>query len=145
MQRLLELMGRTALKVFLSSLVVYAAGWAYVPNLNGLIAVGGAAIVAALAMALKAIQVYIPQLTFEQYVGELYGKLLDAFVHGFLGAFVTAVIGILSLPDMSTWKSALFGAVVGALNTGLKALEIALTPDQSSPRLVGKRTRSSAP
>lgn len=130
MNTLLGNAGKAFLKVFAAALLVVAIGITKQPDLNGAIAVGIAGIMAAFAAGLAALQAFVPDLTFAAYLPAPWGSLVDSFVRAGLGAFITAVIGILSEPSLSAWHSLIVAAVVGAINAGLQAVQGALTPGQ---------------
>lgn len=133
MVAVLENAGRAFLKVFLPGLIVVAIGVSSQPNLNAAIAVGIAGIIGLLAAALTAIQTYVPQITVRYYIGDPAGRYVDAFLHGFLAAFLTAIIGILNEPSLAGWKSLIVGAIVGAMTAGLQAVEELLSPVPTPP------------
>lgn len=130
MHQLLDDAGRAALKAFLASLLIIAPGIYQAPDLNSAVALGIAALMAAIAAALAAIQVFVPKLSFRAYVPGLAGAALDSFAHAFLGAFLTSIVGWLQMPDLSTWRSVVVGAMVGALAAGLRAAQGLLTPGE---------------
>lgn len=124
----LENAGRAFLKVFLPALLVVAIGIATQPNLDRGVAVGIAGLFAAIAAGISAVQTYVPLLTVRYWIGDPAGRYADAFLHGFLGAFLTALIGILNEPSLNAWKALIVGAVVGALTAGFQAVEELLSP-----------------
>ena len=127
MEALLSASGRTFLRVFAASLVVYSTGLLDAPSLSRLVLVGVAALLGSLAAAVASLQQYIPQLTFTEWVGVTYGKYLDAFTHGFLAALLVAVVGILGAPDLHTARALGAAAVVGAVNAGVRAVQALFT------------------
>jgi hypothetical protein len=129
----LENAGRAFLKVFLPALLVVAIGITTQPNLDRATAVGIAGLFSALAAGLSALQTWVPQITFVYLVGQPAGRYLDAFAHGFVGAFLTAIIGILNEPDLTAWKALVVGAVVGAITAGLQAVEELFSPTPIAP------------
>ena len=129
------------LKTLGSGILVVAIGIFSAPNLDRAVAVGIAGIMALLAALAAAVQVFVPQISFRAWIGEPWGSLLDSFVHGFLGAFLTSIIGILNMPDLSTWHSLVVGALVGAFNAGLRAIQGSL--QAGDERLVDNVGRSS--
>jgi hypothetical protein len=130
MNVLLSNAGRAFLKVFGAALLTVAIGISSQPNLNGAVAVGIAGVMAALAAGLGALQTFIPSLTLAAYVSAPVGPILDTFIRAALGAFVTAIIGLLAEPSLSTWHAAIIGVVVGAISAGLRAVQGALTPGE---------------
>lgn len=127
MKELLGAAGRAFLRTFAAALIVYAAGISQAKNLNELLALGAAALLGALAAGLRALQAYVPKLTFAHWIGGPAGPIVDSFAHGFLAAFIAAWIGILGLPSLSSWHAAILAAIVGAFNAGIRAAQGALT------------------
>lgn len=119
MKGLLSAAGRSFLRAFVASAVLLFPGVLAAPDLNQSKALGVAAIIASIAAGIKALQTFVPQL---QFPGT-YGEVLSSFVRGFLGAFLTSVLGILDAPDLSTLKSAAFAALTGALAAGITAMQ----------------------
>jgi hypothetical protein len=130
MNVLLSNAGRAFLKVFLAALLTVAIGVSSQPNLNGAIAVGIAGVMAALAAGLGALQSFLPQFTVAAYLAAPWGPIVDTFIRAALGAFITAIIGLLAEPSLSTWHAAIIGVIVGAISAGLRAVQGALTPGE---------------
>lgn len=128
MLTLLSEAGRSFLRAFVGSVIILAPGVLAAPNFNGAMALGLAALMAAVVAGLKAIQVFVPQLSFKSIpqLG-LYYVYVDSFVRAFLGAFITAWIGILQMPDLSFTHSLIVGAIVAAVTAGVRALQGILT------------------
>lgn len=129
MVTVLENAGRAFLKVFGPAILVVAIGIAQQPNLDRGVAVGVAGLFAAIAAGLTAIQTFVPQVTVRYWVGDPAGRYLDAFLHGFLGALITSLIGILNQPVLSGWGAIVVGLIVGAITAGLQAVEEIVSPD----------------
>jgi hypothetical protein len=127
MQDLLSEAGRSFLRAFAASIIVLAPGILAAPNLNRGLALGIAAVMASIAAGLKAIQVFVPRLSLVGYLPAPFGAWADSFLRAFLAAFITSIIGILNMPDLSTAKSLVVGALVGAFAAGLRALQGVLT------------------
>jgi len=115
-------------RVFLSSFIVFVSGILSAPNVDTAVALSISALTASLAAGIRALQVFVPQISFKSLVAQPLAAWLDAFVLGFLTAFITAITGWLLENDFSTWKSALIGIVVGALSTGVRAVQGLATP-----------------
>jgi hypothetical protein len=92
---------------------------------------GVAALASAIAAGLKAVQAFVPQLSFAGLVRQPIAAWLDAFVRAFIGAFLVFVIGMLSAPELVWDKAAVIAALVGALSAGFRALEGLLTSGES--------------
>jgi len=133
MHTLLSNMGRAFLKVFGAALLVAAIGMSQQPTLHGAVLVGIAGVMAALAAGLAAITTFLPQfkLSVLIHLPAPYGPMVDAGVLGFLGSFITAIIGLLAEPSLATWKAAIVGVFVGALTAGLRAVQGLLTPSEA--------------
>lgn len=140
MHTLFSNVGRSFFRAWVAAILILAPGVLYAPNLNRAVALGIAAVVASIAAGAKAIQVFVPQLTFASLLGQPYAAWLDSFTRAFLGAFITSLIGILNMPDLSTWKSLAVAATVGALAAGLRAIEGVLTPGETPRPQSGLKT-----
>lgn len=144
MKSVLAAAGRTFLKAFGASLVILAPGVLAAPDLNQAYALGVAALFASVAAGVRAIQVFVPQLS---VVGLLpanlvvLGAWVDAFIRGFLGAFLVSVVGVLNAPDLATGKALVVAALVGALTAAFRALEGLLTEGEAPNRNAGLAER----
>lgn len=128
---LLSEMGRAFLRAFGGSLIILLPGVLTAPSLNGAVALGIAALVASLAAGLKAIQVFIPQLSFTSLLPasvRAYGWVLDDFARAFFASFVIAITGWLAMPDFSWSNSIFIGLLVAAVTAGIRAIQGGLTP-----------------
>jgi hypothetical protein len=123
MKALLAQAGREFLKAFGAALVILIPGVLAAPDLNQAYALGVAALFAALAAGFKAVQVFVPQLSFAAFVQQPIAAWLDAFTRAALATFLVSVIGILNAPDLATLKAAVVAALVGAVAAGFRALE----------------------
>ncbi len=88
--------GRAFLKAFGAALLVVLIGVSQQQTLHGAVAIGIAGLAASFAAGLAALQVFVPALSFRKYFPGIVGAVLDSFVHAALGAFIVAVIGMLS-------------------------------------------------
>ena len=142
MKTLLREAGREFLKAFGASLVVLLPGVLAAVNvaevnLDQIYAVGVAAFGSSLVAGFKALQVFVPSLTFAGLVRQPVAAWLDAFTRGFLGFFLVFWIDFMNEPDFALWKSALAGAVIGAFTAGARALEGLATKGEYPLRNVG--------
>ena len=131
MLRLLSEMGRSFLRAFVGSLIVLLPGMLAAPNLTGAVALGIAALIASLAAGLKAVQVFVPQLSFRSILkGKLapYYTWVDSFARAFVAALITSVLGLLAMPTESWSKALLIAALTGAVTAGIRAVQGFLTP-----------------
>jgi hypothetical protein len=131
MTQLLERAGASFLRAFGAALIVLFPGVLAAPDLNGAKALAVAALFGSLTAGLRALQEFIPSLTFAQFVPQPYAAWVDSFVRGFLGAFITTIIGLFVAPDLNTMRAAVTAALVGALTAGLRALQGAITRGES--------------
>jgi hypothetical protein len=116
------------LRVFVSSFLVFVTGILSAPNQNAAISLSIAALTASLAAGLRALQVFVPQISFKSLVGQPLAAWLDAFTIGSITAFITAITGWLAENDFTAWKSIVIGIVVGALSSGARAVQGLVTP-----------------
>ena len=137
MKALLAAAGRTFLKAFGASVIILAPGVLSAPDLNQAYGLGVAALFASVAAGIRAIQVFVPQLSFVGLLPDRYKVVaawVDAFVRGFLGAFLVSILGVLNAPDLATGRALLTAALVGALVAAFRALEGLLTKtEQPAP------------
>jgi hypothetical protein len=130
MKHVLSAAGRAFLRTFAAALIVYATGLSQAQNFNELLALGVAALLASGAAGLRAVQAYVPSISFAKWLPIPAGAIADSFAHGFLAAFIVSLSGAMNTPDLSTWHSAIVGVVVGALNAGIRAIQGILTVDE---------------
>ncbi len=134
MKTLIEKAGASFLRAFVASIVILVPGVLAAPNLNQSYALGVAALIASVTAGTKALQVFVPQLSFYSLVNPNYAKYLDSFARAFIGTFLTLVIGVLNAPDLGTAKSLLVAALVGAVAAGVRALQAFFTAgEEPSP------------
>lgn len=124
MRTLLQEAGREFLKAFLASLIVLLPGVLAATNLNNAFALGVAALFAAFAAGLKAVQVLVPKLSFASLISnKVTAAWLDAFSRAAIGAFLVSIISFLNTPDYTNVKALAVAAIVGAVSAGVRALE----------------------
>jgi len=137
-KEVLSAAGRAFLIAFGASALALMSGVSESPNLDQAFALGVAALFASIAAGIKAIQVYVPQVSFGVYIKQPFGAWLDAFIQGAIGAFLVSAFGILNAPDLGvTWKAAVVAAIVGALQAGIRALQGAVTAGETPFEDVG--------
>lgn len=133
-KELLSSAGRAFIGAFSMSALMLSTGILAAPNLDAAFALGVAALFASVAAGVKVLQEFVPQLRFGSYVRQPFGAYLDAFVQAGVGAFLVSFVGVLNAPDLAAARSALVGAINGALMAGFRALQGLLTPgEQPSP------------
>ncbi len=123
--------GRAALIAFGSSVLALSTGVLSAPNFDGALVLAVSALFAGVAAAVKAIQEYVPQLSWGSLLPQPWAAWADAFTQAALGAFLVSLVGFLSAPDLATWKAAATAAIVGALNAGFRALQGAVTKGEA--------------
>jgi hypothetical protein len=135
MQKLLFAVGTAFLRAFAASFLALSTGIFNAPNADAALALSIAALCASLAAGIRAIQVFIPQLTFAHWVSNTtVGAWIDSFVRAFIASLATFAAGWLAAPDWSTAKSAWYAAVLGAMTAGLRVLQGLATPgEQPAP------------
>lgn len=119
MRTLLSSMGRAFLRAFAASAVIMGVGVLSAPNLDSMYALAVAALIASLSAGLKAIQVFVPKLSF----GGEYGEIISVSVQAGVSAFLVSVIGILDAPEFGVTRSLLIGVVVAVGTAVLRALQ----------------------
>lgn len=138
MLRLLSEMGRSFLRAFGGALIVLLPGILAAPDLTGAVALGIAALIASIAAGLKAIQVFVPQLSFKSIMtGKLapYYTWVDSFVRAFIAALIVGVLGLLAMPTQDWDKAAVTAVLVAAFTAGIRALQGFFTPgEQPAPQ-----------
>lgn len=131
MTNLLEKAGASFLRAFGAAVLVLAPGIFSAPDLNGAKLLAVAALFAGLAAGFKALQVFIPKLTFAAFIPQPFAAWVDSFVRAFLGAFIVSIIGFFVAPDLATWKAVLTAALVGALAAAFRAVQGLATKGES--------------
>lgn len=139
MRTLLAAAGTAFLRAFAASIVILAAGVLAAPNLDQAVALGIAALIASLAAGLRAVQIFVPQISFAGIVAQPWAAWLDAFTRAFVGAFITGAIGLMAMPDLSTWRAASAAIVIGAATAGARALQGLLTAGETPVPRFGLR------
>ena len=125
-------------RVFLVTFLLAATGILTAPDQATAVALSMAAFIASLVAGLRAIQVFIPGISFARLFSQPIGAWVDSFVRAFLATFITLLTGWLVAPDWSTWKSAVTAVVIGALTAGVRALQGLVTSGDSPAPAAGK-------
>lgn len=129
-------------RAFIVTFVMAVTGILAAPNVSSGVALSIAAIVAAIVAGLRAIQVFIPQISFAAFVPQPVAAYLDSFARAFLAALVAGVIGLLEMPDLPTGRSIWLAVIIGALTAGVRAIQGLLTPDDSPAPQFGLQDRA---
>jgi hypothetical protein len=123
-------------RAFFITFLLAVTGILSAPDQTAAVALSLAALVASIVAGLRAIQVFIPQISFSEFLPQPIAAWVDAFALAFLASFVTLLTGWLAAPDWSTWKSALTAVVIGALTSAVRALQgLATVGDQPAPAI----------
>lgn len=131
MVKLLYAAGTAFLRAFGITFLLAVTGILAAPNVAAGVALSVAALIASIAAGLRAIQVFIPQLSFGTFIPQPAAAWVDSFVRAFLAALVVAVAGLLEMPDLPTGRSVWYAAITGALVAGVRALQGLLTPGEA--------------
>jgi hypothetical protein len=117
--------GRAALKAGVVTFLTFASGLLAATNLKEFSALAVAALVASGVAALKAVQVFIPKLSFAGLLPTqpVVASYLDAFTIAFLSAAVVLLQGVSDAPNYETAKGLVVAAIIGALQAAFRALE----------------------
>jgi hypothetical protein len=118
------------LRAFGVTFLLAVTGILAAPNVETAVALSIAALIASIAGGLRAIQVFIPQLSFGEFIPQPYGAWLDSFTRAFLASLVVALQGLLAMPELPTDRSVWFAVITGALAAGVRALQGLLTPGE---------------
>lgn len=131
MQKLLFAAATAFLRAFGITFLMAATGIAAAPNVEAAQALSIAALIASIVAGLRAIQVFIPKLSFGTFIPQPYGAWADSFLRAFLATLVVSLQGLLAMPEFPTDRSVWFAAITGALAAGLRALQGLVTPGES--------------
>lgn len=137
MKILLEKAALSFVRAFGASALVLSLGVLSAPNLNQAYGLGVAALIASIAAGVKAIQVLVPGISFASFISQPLAAWVDSFSRAFIGTFLVAMIGILNAPDLSTSRSLLTAAIVGAVAAGLRAIQGLATTGEEPAKEVG--------
>lgn len=131
MTKVLERAGASFLRVFGTSVLFFAPGILNAPDKGTAISLGVAAFAGSVAAGLRAVQEFVPQISWKSLVAGTPGALLDSFTRAFVGVFIAAETAWLTGLDLSGWKSAGIAAVVAAATAGVRAIQGLLTGGES--------------
>lgn len=117
-------------RAFAITFLSFAVGILGATNQSAAVALSIAALAASVAAGLRAVQVFIPLLSFASLIAQPWAAYADAFSRQFLGAFVVAVTGWLAAPQWGAWHAALLGALTGAAVAGVRAIQGLASPGE---------------
>jgi sugar phosphate permease len=121
-------------RVFLVTLLFGITSIDTSPNQTTIIAFSWAGFVASIVAGLRAIQIFIPGITFARFFPQPWAAWIDAFSLAFLAVFSTLLTGWLAAPDYENWKATIAAIIVGAFVAGVRALQGLATPgDKPTP------------
>ena len=127
MGKLLSEAGRSFLRAFAGSLIVFAPGILSAPTLEGAKLLAFSALIASVVAGLKAIQVFVPRLSFKSWLASTrfaaYYVYADSFVRAFVGTLLVGLIGWFSLPSFTFDKSLIVGIIVAAVVAAIRAVQ----------------------
>jgi len=127
MLALLSEAGRSFIRAFGAALIVLIPGLLTAPNMSVTLSLSVAALIAALTAGLKAVQVFIPKLSFKTLLARTsfaaYYTWVDSFVRAALAAFVVSLLGWLAMPNLDFSRSIVVGLITGALAAGFRAIQ----------------------
>lgn len=113
------------------AVLTYSTGILNAPNRSAAVALSIAALFGALAAGLRAIQVFIPKISWKSLIGSTtVAAWADAFTRAGVASFLVTITGWLAAPDYSTWHSVGLAAVTGALLAGVRAVQGLVTPGE---------------
>lgn len=130
MTKLLYAAGTAFLRAFGVAFLLAVTGILAAPNVDGAVALSIAALAASIVAGLRAIQVFIPQLSFAALFPQPVAAWIDSFARASIAALVTAVAGLLAMPDLPTDTAVWYAVLTGALTAGVRALQGLLTPGE---------------
>lgn len=127
MTTVLERAGASFLRAFGTALLFLIPGILNAPDEKAAVSLAIAAFAASIAAGIKAVQTFVPQLSWASFVKQPLAALLDSFTRMFVAVFLTFWQGWLAAPDWVTWKSAGLAAVIAAATAGVRAVQGLLT------------------
>ena len=113
-------------RAFGVAFLVASTGILHSPNLVTAKAALLAALVGALAAGFKAVQLYVPKLSFKSLFPAKYvfvAAWVDSFARAFVGTLLTTGVVDLETPNLHFSRALLLSLVVGALTAGLRAVQ----------------------
>lgn len=137
MRVILSAAGRAAIRDFLIAFLALATGILAAPNIDQAAALAGAASIAGLVAAVRAVRVFVPQiaqaLASTLSVPQAYAEVILTAITTLLVGFIALAEGVLSAPNLDGANAA---AVAGVLAIGtalVRVLQAFLTPGEPGP------------
>lgn len=124
MKKLLYAAGTSFLRSFGATFLTWAPGILAATNVSAGVALSIAGLVASLGAGFRALQVFVPQLSWSSLIpNKVAAAWADAFTRAALASFLVSITGWLEAPDYHGWRAAGVAAVTGALAMGFRALQ----------------------
>jgi hypothetical protein len=139
MKTLLFAAGTSFLRSFGITFLSFAVGILGATDLSAGTALSISALCASLAAGFRAVQVFIPAISFKGILPIPWAAYADAAVRQFLAAFLTGITGWLAAPNWQAWHAALLGILTGAAVAAARALQGLLTPGEEPSTATGVR------
>lgn len=130
MRDLFSAAGRSFLRAFIGSFVVFVSGILAAPDFGAARALSVAALLASLDAGIRAVQAYVPQLSLSYWIEDPFGPWANAFTRAFLSALLVLLLGVLAAPDLNTARALAVAALTGAAAAGVRAVQGAATPGE---------------
>lgn len=131
MRSWLSAAGRSFLRAFAAALIVLAPGILSAPTIRGAELLAVAALGAAIAAGIRAIQAYIPSLTVAKYLGNSVGVYVDSALRAFVGSLCVTLPGVFMAHSLNTGTALATAAIIGAVTAGFRALQGVMTSGES--------------
>jgi hypothetical protein len=125
-------------RVFIVTFLLASTGILAAPDQASAVALSWAAFIASIVAGLRAVQVFVPQISWKSLLSQPLAAWADAFTLAFLATFITLLTGWLAAPEYTTWKSAVTAIFIGALTAGVRALQGLVTAGDSPSPAIGK-------
>lgn len=136
MRVILSAAGRAFLRAFIVSFLMLVSGFWVAPNLNEAYALAGAASIASVIAGLRAVLVFIPELS--QAIAKALGipiawaEAAVTALTALLGGLISLLIDVLSAPDMNTARAVGLAGLIG-IGAGLTRIAQALFTTGETP------------
>jgi hypothetical protein len=135
MRSILSAAGRAALRDFAVTFLALATGIFAAPNMDQALALAGAATIAGLVAAVRAVRVFVPGiargLASVLNVPTAYAEVIITGLTTAIVGFIALTEGVLSAPDLETGKAAALGGLLGVGTALVRVAQAFLTPGES--------------
>lgn len=134
MRVILSAAGRAALRDFLIAFLALATGILSAPNYRQAAALAGAASIAGIVAAVRAVRVFVPQLSTALAnainAPVAYAEVILTAVTTLIVGFLALVEGVFSAPDLEAGKAALTAGLLAIGTALIRVLQAFLTPGE---------------